>query len=108
MVRAQRDHLSRNQQPIALPELLGSSEGITRLAELLCHSGAFTRTDFTRTGVPREPGPRQPPRILGFDDEPDAVPDRLPTDDDGWWRALGPRRARRCRLERYDIIECEE
>jgi hypothetical protein len=60
-----RNILRKASDTIALPEILGTKEGIQALTEFLKKSGAFSRT-----GVPRE---LRPPPL--FEDEPEVDSD---------------------------------
>ena len=70
-----REILKEVSRDIALPEILGTKEGITALAEFIQKSGAFTRNGQ----------PPNPPQTPNFENEPEAPAEEEPrlTHNDG-------------------------
>ena len=70
-----REILKEASRDIALPEILGTKEGITALSEFIRKSGAFTRSGQ----------PPTPPQTPNFENEPEAPAEEEPrlTHNDG-------------------------
>jgi hypothetical protein len=68
-----RHILEEVSRDISVPEILGTKEGISALAEFLDVSGAFTKTGE----------PRQTKDLPRYEDEPEPEPESDDSDDDG-------------------------
>ncbi|KAJ7618981.1 hypothetical protein DFH06DRAFT_83408 [Mycena polygramma] len=71
--QGQRYILEKVSRDVSLPEILGTKEGISALAEFLEKSGAFTKTGE----------PRRERTIPSFDDEPEPQESDGESDDEG-------------------------